>query len=422
MPLPEWLHREPLSRVWRLVGEALERRELVARGRITVRGLTREERHALSDVMGRPVTSPELRLDLGFLEDRVAGRTGLSLAGVVGGLTGRVLVDRAVARRDAEARRELPFEAAQAWLSDRTERRGPVAGWVMDWLDALRRDGILTGWEDRVDLIETALTILESRGILDDASSPQTGSDDQPDADGRLTHVPRTELAATSAGDAHALDDGTRLGALVLRAAAARASTALPSSAADRRSLWESIGVVNDRVSTTCLTWRLVAPAALLGGSTARPTHVTWWDLEDGLVLAATRPVLVCENPGTLEAVASLEHPGLGMVCTMGRPNLVVMEVLERLVAQGARLFYHGDFDWAGLAMANACQERFGAEPWLMSTADYLAGHGSQPLKGIPVDATWDADLSAAMRHRGVAVHEEAQLDVVLSRCAELVR
>ena len=81
---------------------------------------------------------------------------------------------------------------------------------------------------------------------------------------------------------------------------------------------------------------------------------------------------------------------------------------------------YHGDFDWPGLALANACRRDFGAIPWLMGADDYEGGHASEPLKGAAVEAEWDPELAPAMRSRGLAVHEEAVLDSVLSRVRDL--
>jgi hypothetical protein len=436
---PAWLHAEDLARVWRLVGEALERRSLLARGHIALRDLTRDERHALTDVLGLPVTTADLRVDLGRLDERVGSRLGRDLAGTVTWVTGRGLVDRAGRRRESAARREAPFETASAWLMDRARRHGPTASWVDRWLDGLRRDGILTPWPDAADLLVNALTVLEDRGALEagrrqaDGVGPSgpnlaptsahaesaAGSPAGSSVDAAPT-VARTELAAKLLGDAHALDDDTRLTALVQRAAAARLDHGLPRGAADRRLLWESIGVVNDRVSSTCLTWGLAAGGASLSVGRCGPVHVTWWDVEDGLGLRPGQVVLVCENPRTLEAVATLGPAGLAVVCTMGRPNLVVRSVLELLVAARAALHYHGDFDWPGLDMTIACSRDFGARPWLMSAADYLAGHGTIALKGAHVEAPWDPELAPAMRARGVAVHEEARLDALLRRLPDL--
>jgi hypothetical protein len=41
------------------------------------------------------------------------------------------------------------------------------------------------------------------------------------------------------------------------------------------------------------------------------------------------------------------------VVCTLGRPAVVVTALLEQLSAAGAELRYHGDFDWPGVTIAN---------------------------------------------------------------------
>ncbi|MDN5789488.1 MAG: DUF2399 domain-containing protein [Micrococcales bacterium] len=429
---PGWLRAGELARVWRELGEALQRRELSARGRVVVRDLTRDERHALTDVLGHPVTNPDVRVDLGRLDARVAARLGRDLAETVTWVTGQALVDRAGRRRDAATRREAPFEVAAAWLAQWGQAdgaRGPVAPWVDAWLHGLRQNGILTPWRDAGDLIESALAVLADRGVLDGGGVLAGGPHDPELLDGPARRAPlaRTELAARLVGDAHGLDDGSRLALLLLRAAAVRVGAPLPRSAADRQALWESLGVVRDRVSTTCLTWRLapetdspIAPRLSSADGRPAPLHLTWWDIEHGVRFARRQTVLVCENPQTLESVAGRSGANLGVVCTMGRPNLVVRAVLDLLVRSEACLHYHGDFDWAGIEMANACLRDFGARPWLMSVTDYLEGRGSQPLRGTALEADWDPELGPAMRSRGVAVHEEAGLEAIVRRLPEL--
>jgi hypothetical protein len=49
------------------------------------------------------------------------------------------------------------------------------------------------------------------------------------------------------------------------------------------------------------------------------------------------------------------------------------MTVLERLVP-AAQLRYHGDFDWAGIAITNRLAGRVAVNPWLMTASDYETG------------------------------------------------
>ena len=110
-------------------------------------------------------------------------------------------------------------------------------------------------------------------------------------------------------------------------------------------------------------------------------------------------------------------------VCTMGNPTVVVTSLLERLAGQGAVLHYRGDFDWAGVAIANRIISAYGARPWRMEAADYeaaLAGAGALVaelplLDGLPTDAVWDQSLTEAMVRHGRAVHEELMLEILVA-------
>ncbi|MEV6999457.1 DUF2399 domain-containing protein [Streptomyces sp. NPDC093982] len=61
--------------------------------------------------------------------------------------------------------------------------------------------------------------------------------------------------------------------------------------------------------------------------------------------------------------------------------------------AAGCAFAYHGDFDWPGIALANRVVE---------------------VLTGPRVEAGWDGELAPAMEALGIALHEEAALDLLL--------
>ena len=80
--------------------------------------------------------------------------------------------------------------------------------------------------------------------------------------------------------------------------------------------------------------------------------------------------------------------------------------------AAGARLRYHGDFDWPGITIANGIISRFGAQPWRLDNGAYRAAAalGGASLRGNPVTAAWDPRLTEAMLELGVKVEEERVL------------
>ena len=109
------------------------------------------------------------------------------------------------------------------------------------------------------------------------------------------------------------------------------------------------------------------------------------------------------------------------IVCTEGVPSLAVWRLLEALCESGAAVYFHADLDWSGLRIGTLLRRRLNARPWRMYKRDYEAflkrGNGP-PLSGTEVAADWDPALSAAMRHRGVAVLEEQVAEDLLKDLA----
>ncbi|MEP6649444.1 MAG: DUF2399 domain-containing protein [Lapillicoccus sp.] len=402
---PFWWADEQLKRIWGLIGDRLERAGLRPEGLVRVDGLSRPERHAISDLLGRPVTAPHVVVDLAELDERLLLRSGTRLVEAAEQVSLRTLVDRGAERAARRTLVDQTNETAARWVAAHDELDWL---WWPAWLEGMRRDGFLSRSADPSALVLQSLTVLFDRrdALAGDASA---------------VPVARTELAARTADDAHALDPDRRLSTAVLRALATRAGAQPPTDAASRRELWEAAGVLVDSVSATCLVWNVLADTfeaiSTRGGGHRQdrdPRHLTWWDLRRGFAPQGGQWLLVCENPRVLEAVAQLDPDGVGVVCTMGRPNLVTQELLTRAREAGCVLAYHGDFDWPGVAMANVAQSRFGASVWLMSASDYQGAPASLGLRGETVEPQWDPELGAAMRGRGLAVHEEAVLPRIL--------
>ena len=131
--------------------------------------------------------------------------------------------------------------------------------------------------------------------------------------------------------------------------------------------------------------------------------------------------VYVCENPSVVETAAEALGTGSGpLICVEGRPSVGAGLLLQELLGAGTVLRYHGDFDWAGLAIARSLIGA-GAEPWRLSTSDYRRGlhrNGRQkklPPPASPVATPWDPNLAGTMLEHKVAVEEEAVIEDLLA-------
>jgi len=255
-----------------------------------------------------------------------------------------------------------------------------------------------------------------------------------------LRHLPangvtRSQLAAEVLGDAHALDNGRGTAALVLAVWRQTAAPARdengdmpqepredadlePAGGGERaREIWARAGVLVNELARPALFLNLPTREA---GSDRRPLGEPAYASLRSLLRspprwdAAGRTVFVCENPNLLAIAADQWGAGCApLVCTDGMPAAAQRCLLSQLAQAGARLRYHGDFDWPGLRIGNHVMREHGAEPWRFGAIDYLAAveaapSMAHPLEGQAVEASWDAALTLAMREHRVAIAEEA--------------
>lgn len=231
--------------------------------------------------------------------------------------------------------------------------------------------------------------------------------------------MPRSRLAAEVLGDAHGLDSGRPVASIVLAALrqdgdAAEGLQEVEDSARDR---WADVGVTVNELSRPALflnlplrdaSFRVPPPGepAYLSLRTLLRSPPNW--------AVAGHSVHVCENPNLIAIVAdALGADAAPLVCTDGMPGAAQRTLLLQLAAAGAGLHYHGDFDWAGLAIGNWIMRTCAARPWRFGAADYLAAlrdvpAGGRALGAEEVNAEWDEGLAATMRARDRAVDEEA--------------
>ncbi|MFT0534454.1 TIGR02679 family protein [Castellaniella hirudinis] len=375
-------------------------------------GLTALEQERLAELMGRPVRAAgSLRIDLARID------AALRQAGICDSL------------RDALARLDGPIadrmalrQASQrAWDQLSTGRIGPPTApeatldpRLLAWL---RTPGALT-------LVKrlSQSSIPQAQDLLRRAHAvmrclPAKG-------------MPRAQLAAQTLGDAHSLDTGQPVARIIL--AAWPAADAPDDRERDRdRDIWARAGVLVNELARPALFLNLpVRDAACRTWIPGEPAYLSLRQLlrRPPAWQVAQQPVFLCENPNLLAIAASELGPACPpLACTDGMPAAAQRTLLDQLSAAGARLHYHGDFDWPGLRIANHILARWPAQAWRMRGSDYEAAVRQAPSRPADlgeqiVQARWDADLADQMRHHGLKIAEEAVASVLLadlSACAK---
>jgi uncharacterized protein (TIGR02679 family) len=208
------------------------------------------ERKAIIGITGqyREAGAARITVRLADLDDAVREATGRGLTELLAELGGP-LRDRPAERNALAGARDAVIGAAQG---------SPLygsCGWYRDWLEDLARDGTLTRLinQDEQARLGQAVRVLEY--LAGRAGAP----------------ILLPVLAADVTGDTKALNHGTVLSTLVLRALAARtgagsgtgsgsgSGAGRPGTAQERRELWETSDVVLDDLASRVLVLNLPA-------------------------------------------------------------------------------------------------------------------------------------------------------------------
>lgn len=364
---------------------------------------------ALCQVTGRPSRmARSMILDLAVLD------TQLREAGLADSLRD------ALERLDGPivARARLRQELRDRWATLAAET--PVGPVLRAWLDEA----------------PDALTRLKRQGRDPEGAAQLLAAADAVLRDLPAQGQPRSQLAAETLGDAHALDAGRPVATLVLAAwrhgerNRPEGLDADTDDAEERsREIWARAGILVNELARPALVLNLpVVEAVHAAWRLGEPAYLSLRQLLRSPPAWAVggRPVFVCENPNLLAIAA--DRLGVGcapMVCTDGMPAAAQRTLLDQVRDAGARLYYHGDFDWPGIGIANFVMRVWEATPWRFSAHDYDAAarvaprlwhHGGQGnmLGPDATSATWDPLLAPAMRRHGVSIAEEAVVAALL--------
>jgi uncharacterized protein (TIGR02679 family) len=378
---------------------------------VTVKTPDDRERRAIIAITGqyRPEGVSVLAVRLADVDRVVHEATGQGLAELLERL-GPPLKDRPAERQRVTDGREAALRSAEdSFLTAR--------GWFQAWMAELAADGTLnrmvnTGEAAQVQQATRVLEWVEQRLEL------------------KAEPTQLAELAATITGNARALNHGTALAALVLRALAFRLGAERPKTTEERRDLWDRSGVIVDDLASRVLVLNLPAGGDGLGEwltsakAYGTPFYVTLHQL---VTMPVTVPpgqlVHACENPALLRRAAGLLGARAGpLICTEGQPSTAFHRLAAVITRAGGKLTYHGDFDWPGISIASGVISRHRAQPWRLATADYEAairGNADHAnLAGIPQPTPWAPTLAAAMTAHGRAVYEESVADSLLADLA----
>jgi uncharacterized protein (TIGR02679 family) len=407
------LDRERLERLLGGAAGARLRRRLRERlvhgaaGAITLTRATDAERRVVERLLGRPPRRGQrLRID----PDDVAAT--LRQAGIAPDLRS------ALESLDGPLRNPAAERTAEAarWqrVFDAVAERAAALG-VSPWLEYLSATGVLKRLSGGDPAYAGAL-LTASLDVIDEL--PAQG-------------LTRSTLAARVLGDAHGLDRGAPVAALVRQVLRHYWRGGIADPTTDARTLWAHAGVrLGGDINSTVLAYQLPVAAhdtnggAIAAANTAaEPVYLTLRQLlrHPPAWAVGGVAVFVCENPSVIAEAAEQRGGACApLVATQGRPQTAAWVLLEQLRAAGATLYARADLDWTGVRILNGLHRRLAVTPWRMdaTTLRRYAHCSGSALNGRAVEAAWDPELASALHQRGQALEEEQLLDDLLNDLA----
>lgn len=256
----------------------------------------------------------------------------------------------------------------------------------------------------------------------------------------------RAQLAADVLGNAHALDNGQPTATLVLAVLRYGANDAaqdldfleetteaddINRPAERARDTWARAGVLVNELARPALFLNL--PVDRNSTPPSAPGEPGYLSLRQLLRTpiswsVADQIVYICENPNVVSIAADrLGSASAPLVCTDGMPAAAQRVLLTQLADAGAQLLYHGDFDWAGIHIANNVMRLCGAKPWRFQSHDYVQAITSFPAKerdltSTTATASWDETLVTTMQSHSLSIPEEALASLLVDdlKCSSL--
>lgn len=167
------------------------------------------------------------------------------------------------------------------------------------------------------------------------------------------------------------------------------------------------LGIADGKEYSYALTLRMVRKMAA-----ATPySTLKWFN-----AALSTKNVFVSENPSICTMILELlsedqeekrVYPPI--VCTSGQPSHAALELFDLFVNEGITLYYSGDLDVKGLAMASALQERYREhfQPWGMTTKSVLWWRNNRSDSKAGYGVSFSSDELSALRDMNLSWDEQ---------------
>ncbi|WP_297428859.1 TIGR02679 domain-containing protein [Clostridium sp.] len=190
----------------------------------------------------------------------------------------------------------------------------------------------------------------------------------------------------------HSFDTNTECGNLLLYAICYSLEIKYPENAEELNEVLYRAGIIKDEVSNFTLCSGVLAyneEVEHIGWrgfyESQEPLQVSLWNISKiDKVISPNNKVYVFENPTVFsEILYRIGNVKPSLICTFGNFKLAALILMDKLIKNGAKIYYSGDFDPEGIVMADKLKQRYGESLalWRYTKEDYIGIKSSVKLE-----------------------------------------
>ena len=345
-----------------------------AKGIITLKHTSEEERRAIGGILGKTFYEDAIRFPFAEFEKglQCTKFAPVNFEEVLEAYFDRKMITTQKMRMEEERSRAEFFETVEGCL---TECAGPdsvVAFWLREMYSKKKfgyQTVIREYGRDRERTEKLLKTVGRAIILLEDIRETEE-------------EYPLAVFSAEISGNPHYFDQGTTAGQLLVHGMCYAARTDYPENTHRWRELLLSNGIVPDNISSIVHIYGL---RLQIGGDwhpaydafcrRQEPCAVTMENLQELTAVQSTGDrVYIVENEMVFSYLLKhLEQKNVTLLCTSGQLRSAAVKLIPFLLDSGAEIYYSGDIDPDGIRIADRLWRKYGdrIHVWRMSGGDY---------------------------------------------------
>lgn len=345
-----------------------------AKGIITLKHTSEEERRAIGGILGKTFYEDAIRFPFTEFEKGLQSTkfAPVNFEEVLEAYFGRKMITTQKMRMEEERSRAELFETVEGCLAEGAGPDSIVVSWLREMYSKKKygyQTVIREYGRDRERTEKLLKTVGRALVLLEDIRETQE-------------EYPLAVFSAEISGNPHYFDQGTTAGQLLVHGVCYATRTDYPENAHQWRELLLSNGIVPDNISSIVHIYGL---RLQIGGDwhpaydafcrRQEPCAVTMENLQE---LTAVQPtgdrVYIVENEMVFSYLLKhLEQKNVTLLCTSGQLRSAAVKLIPFLLDSGAEIYYSGDIDPDGIRIADRLWRKYGdrIRVWRMARRDY---------------------------------------------------